>query len=171
MTAGGFEGFNTAMFQVLSDDISIIVFANMDEPVAEHIAMDILMTIRGQEPSTPQLPAVQNVRIAYEEKGRDYVRQNFESLTENFHPADPKDWILNALGYAYMLEKNDLETAIELFQLNTELFPEVGNCWDSYGEALLQKGDKAGALAAYKKALAINPDITSAKEAVQALEK
>lgn len=171
MTAGGFEGFNTAMFQILSDDISIIVFANMDEPVAEHIAMDILNIIRGQAPSTPQLPAVQNVRIAYQKKGKAYVRQNFEALTENFHPADPKDWILNALGYSYVMEKNDLETAIELFQLNTELFPQVANCWDSYGEALLQKGDKAGALAAYKKALAINPDIPSAKEAVQALEE
>lgn len=171
LTAGGFEGFNTAMFQILSDDISIIVFANMDEPVAEHVGFDILKTIRGQEPSTPQLPAVQNVRISLEEKGVDYVKNNFEALTENYHPADPKDWILNVLGYSYMLEKNDLDKALTFFKLNTELFPEVANTWDSYGEALLEKGEKEAALAAYKKALSIDPNLPSAQQAVRTLEE
>ena len=59
----------------------------------------------------------------------------------------------------------------ELFKLNTELFPDIGNGWDSYGEALLKKGDKKAALSAYKKALVINPNIVSAQKAVKELEK
>jgi CubicO group peptidase (beta-lactamase class C family) len=168
--AGGFEGFNTALFQVISDDRSIIVFANMDEPVAESIALGILQITRGKEPDQPKLPAIQNVRRAFEKNGVDFVKQNFEDLTTNFHPADPKDLILNQLGYAYMFGKDDIDSAIELFKINTELFPNNGNCWDSYGESLLKKGDKEAALSAYKKALEINPNIPSSKKAVKELE-
>lgn len=168
--AGGFEGFNTAMYQVISADRSVIVFANMDEPVAEHLALGILQVTRGEVPDHPQLPAIQIVRKAFEEKGVDFIKQNFEELTINYHPADPKDWILNSLGYAYLLEEKNVDNAIELFRLNTELFPNIGNCWDSYGEVLMIKGKKKEALSAYKKALEINPDIPSAKEAVKKLE-
>lgn len=169
LMAGGFEGFNTAFFQVLSDDRSIIVFANMDEPVAEQLALGILEITRGNEPAQAKLPAIQNVRKAFEEKGTDFVKQNFDDLTTNYHPDDPKDWILNDLGYAYIFGKNDVDSALKLFGLNTELFPEIGNVWDSYGEALLKKGKKQEALKAYKKALSINPNIPSAKKAVMEL--
>ena len=168
--AGGFEGFNTALFQVISDDRSIIVFANMDEPVAESIALGILQITRGKEPDQPKLPAIQNVRKAFEKNGVDFVKQNFEDLTTNFHPADPKDMIINQLGYAYMFGKDDIDSAIELFKINTELFPKNGNCWDSYGESLLKNGNKDAALSAYKKALEINPNIPSSKKAVKELE-
>ena len=55
--AGGFEGFNTALYQVISDDRTIIVFANMDEPVAEHLALGILGLTRGNSPTLPSKPA------------------------------------------------------------------------------------------------------------------
>ena len=55
--AGGFPGANTACYEILRDQISIIVFANMDEPVAEQLASGILALVRGEEPITPSLPA------------------------------------------------------------------------------------------------------------------
>ncbi len=169
LMAGGFEGFNTVFFQVLSDDRSIIVFANMDEPVAEQLALGILEITRGNEPAQAKLPAIQNVRKAFEKKGIDFVKQNFDDLTTNYHPDDPKDWILNDLGYAYIFGKNDVDSALKLFKLNTELFPKIGNVWDSYGEALLKEGKKQEALKAYRKALSINPNIPSAQKAVMEL--
>jgi len=148
--AGGFEGFNSVLLQVISDDFSIVVLANMDEPVAERIGADILALYRGETPKEPQLPAVQNVRMHYEKHGIGYIRDNFEALTVNFHPTDPHDLILNVLGYAYLYGAQDIDQALELFKLNTELFPEVANCWDSYGEALKMQGDIAGAREAYR---------------------
>lgn len=169
--AGGFEGFNTALYQVVSNDLTIIVFANMDEPVAEHIALDILALTRAETPRKPQAPAIQNVREAFNKNGADFVKTNFEDLTINFHPEDPKDIILNALGYAYLYEVNDANKAIELFKLNTELFPDIANCWDSYGEALAKSGKKEDAIKAYEKALSIRPNLESAKNALQELKK
>ncbi len=169
--AGGFEGFNTALYQVISDDLTILVFANMDEPVAEHIALDILELSRGETPNKPKPPAIQNVREAFNKYGADFIKANFDDLTTNFHPDDPKDFILNAVGYAYLYEANDINKAIELFKLNTELFPDIANCWDSYGEALAKSGNKEKAIEAYKKALSIRPNLESAKNALKKLKK
>ena len=62
-----------------------------------------------------------------------------------------------------------IEKAVQAFRLNVEMFPNVANCYDSLGEALLMKGDKEGALKNYKRALELNPNMPSAKEAVNNL--
>lgn len=167
--AGGFNGANTVHLEMLADDISIVVFANMDEPVAEKIAFGIHKIINGKEPEKPQLPTLLNVYKAYKEYGIQYVEKNFETLTINWFENDPKDLILNNLGYNLLFNGN-VDEALEIFKLNTELYPNIGNCWDSYGEALLKKGNKKEALEAYKKALEINPNIPSAKKMVEELE-
>lgn len=169
--AGGFEGFNSVLLQLIKEDLTVVVLANMDEPVAERIGSDILSVYRGEVPNKPSLPAVQNVRLNYEEHGIDYIRANFEDLTVNFHPTDPRDWILNTLGYAYLYEAEDVETALAFFELNTELFPTAANCYDSYGEALMVKGNLKGAATAYKKALELNPELESAITALRDIEK
>ncbi|MDC6355324.1 MULTISPECIES: beta-lactamase family protein [unclassified Robiginitalea] len=169
--AGGFEGFNSVFLQVISDDLSILVLANMDEPVAERIGSDILALYRGEEPAKPVLPAVQLVRQNYLEHGVDYVKNHFDSLTVNFHPTDPKDLILNQLGYAFLYGADDPERAAELFRLNTELFPEVANCWDSYGEALRAAGNTEDAMAAYQKALELRPGLESAETALNEMKR
>jgi len=166
--AGGFEGANTVIYEILRDRISIIVFANMDEPVAEKLGAGILAIVRGKQPSEPTLPAIQNVYSALNKSGAQYVKENFEELTTNFHPTDPKDIILNQVGYTFLLD-SEIDKAIEAFKLNVEMFPNVANCYDSLGEALLAEGDKERALKNYKKALELNPNLSSAKEAVKKL--
>ncbi|MFZ1704860.1 MAG: serine hydrolase [Saprospiraceae bacterium] len=168
--AGGFNGSNTVHLEMLADDISIVVFANMDEPVAEKIAWGIFNIIKGKTPDKAMLPAKLNVYIQYKKQGLQFIQDNFENLTTNWFEGDPKDLLLNNLGYDLMNE-GKLKEAQEIFKLNTELFPNIGNCWDSYGELLLLKGDKVGALQAYKKALVINPNIPSAQKMVKELEK
>ena len=168
--AGGFNGANTVHLEMLADNISIVVFANMDEPVAEKIALGILKIMNEKSPDKAMLPTKLNVYKAYQEKGIDYVKKNFESLTSNWFDGDPKDLILNNLGYDLLFE-GQVDEALQIFKLNTELYPKIGNCWDSYGEVLLKKGDNDAALSAYKKALEINPNIPSAKKAVKELEK
>lgn len=167
--AGGFEGANTVHYEILRDKISVIVFANMDEPVAENLGAGILAIIRGKKPESPILPANQLVYKTWKEKGPDYVKKNWETLTVNFHPSDPKDPILNAIGYDLFFN-DEIDEAVEIFKLNTELYPNIANCWDSYGEGLLALGKKEESLKAYKKALSIRPDMPTAKKMVKELE-
>ncbi len=72
------------------------------------------------------------------------------------NPADPaiSEMRLNQRGYAF-LEKKDYPKAIAVFRLNTELYPASANAYDSLAEALEGSGDKAGAVAMYRKCIEI----------------
>ncbi len=72
------------------------------------------------------------------------------------NPADPAvaETRLNQLGYD-LIQKKDSGRAIAVLQLNTRLYPDSANTWDSLGEATEAAGDTAGAIALYKKALEI----------------
>jgi CubicO group peptidase (beta-lactamase class C family) len=73
--------------------------------------------------------------------------------------ANPKDPAVaenrfNQLGYE-ALQKKDYTKSIAIFRINTELYPDSANTYDSLGEALEASGDKAGAVAMYKKCIEI----------------
>ena len=167
--AGGFPGTNTAYYEVLRDKISIIVFANMDEPVAERLGTGILALVRGEEPKTPSLPADQNVYQHYVKHGIKSVEDNFYSLIDNFHPGDPKGLILNGIGYVF-LEEGNVDEALKFFELNAKLFPEDANLWDSLGEVYFAKRDYKKSLKFYKKALDLDPFMESSKEMIEKLK-
>jgi tetratricopeptide (TPR) repeat protein len=61
---------------------------------------------------------------------------------------------LNATGYAY-IQRNLRDRAIVTFTLMTEAYPRSANAFDSYSEALEGAGQRADALAAAEKALAL----------------
>jgi tetratricopeptide (TPR) repeat protein len=168
--AGGFEGANTVNFEILRDHISIVVMANMDEPVAEQLGAGILDIIRNKVPQQPSLPAIMNIYKAYTAQGIEFVRENFVDLTQNFHPTDPKALILNNVGYQF-LQNNQFKEAIEIFQLNTELFPDDANVWDSLGEGYLRNGDVEKAKTNYQMALKLDPEMPTAIEALKQLMK
>jgi tetratricopeptide (TPR) repeat protein len=63
---------------------------------------------------------------------------------------------LNSFGYELMNAKKEKE-ALELFTLNSILYPNGFNTFDSLGECLLLLGKKEEAIEAYKKSLELNP--------------
>jgi predicted alpha/beta superfamily hydrolase/TolA-binding protein len=76
----------------------------------------------------------------------------------------------NAMGYRLM-GKGKIEEAIEVFELNVELYPDSANVYDSLAEAYMKSGDTQNAIKNYKKSLDINPDNENAKEMLKKLEK
>jgi uncharacterized membrane protein len=63
---------------------------------------------------------------------------------------------LNKLGYQLIGTKKFNE-AIRILQLNVEAYPQSSNVYDSLGEAYMDDGDKAQAIANYQKSLQLNP--------------
>ena len=63
------------------------------------------------------------------------------------------------------------DEALKVFRLNTELYPESFNTWDSLAEAYMVKGEKAEAEKYYNKSLEINPDNTNAKKRLEKLKE
>jgi tetratricopeptide (TPR) repeat protein len=66
------------------------------------------------------------------------------------------EWMINDLGYRY-LSKNKLPSAITLFQINVNHYPDSFNVYDSLGEAYMKSGQTALAIDNYNKSLKINP--------------
>lgn len=77
---------------------------------------------------------------------------------------------LNQMGYELM-GQNKLKEAIVVFRLNTELYPNSWNVYDSLGEAYAGSGDKELAIENYKKSLQLNPKNTGAVDALKKLQQ
>jgi hypothetical protein len=75
---------------------------------------------------------------------------------------------VNALGYR-LLRAGSVAEAIEVFRLNARVFPMSANVWDSLGEAVLAAGRRDEAIAAYRRALEIDPEFASAAQALERL--
>jgi tetratricopeptide (TPR) repeat protein len=75
---------------------------------------------------------------------------------------------LNLVGYRLIHDKK-LDQAIAVFRDVVQRYPQSWNAQDSLGEALALKGDKAGAIAAYEKALALATDAEQKKRITQVL--
>jgi tetratricopeptide (TPR) repeat protein len=67
-----------------------------------------------------------------------------------------QEFALNQFGYN-LLFADRLDEAIKVFRLNTMLYPNVANTYDSLGESLLRNGDYVGAESNYRKALKLDP--------------
>ena len=85
-------------------------------------------------------------------------------VTYNFDESE-----LNALGYQ-LIQGKKLREAIRIFELNVEAYPQSSNVYDSLGEAYMDSGNKAEAIANYQKSLDLNPKNRNAISMLQKLK-
>lgn len=75
---------------------------------------------------------------------------------------------VNALGYAH-LAAGRLESAVRVLELNARVFPGSANVHDSVGEAYERSGRREEAITAYRRALAVAPNLASSAAALHRL--
>jgi CubicO group peptidase (beta-lactamase class C family) len=68
---------------------------------------------------------------------------------------------LNQMGYD-LAGRKEFAKAVAVLRLNTELYPDSANTYDSLGEALVKSGDKKQGLEMYRKVLEVLPKDTKA---------
>jgi tetratricopeptide (TPR) repeat protein len=73
---------------------------------------------------------------------------------------------LNTQGLKFM-DLKKFDEAIKVLALNTELFPNSWNTWDSLAEAYMQKGELHIATGFFKKSIELNPNNGHAKEMIE----
>jgi glyoxylase-like metal-dependent hydrolase (beta-lactamase superfamily II) len=104
------------------------------------------------------------------------VKQDVEAAVATYRrlkEEEPEAWSfaeneLNALGYR-LLQRDRVDDAIVVFELNAEAWPEAFNTWDSLGEAQLAAGQREDAIASYRRSLELNPDNTNARTVLATL--
>jgi cytochrome c-type biogenesis protein CcmH/NrfG len=72
---------------------------------------------------------------------------------------------INGFGYRFLWLEKPAE-AVRLLRINTRLYPDSWNVWDSLGDALVAAGDPTGAVAMYEKSLVLNPQNEHGKQAL-----
>jgi CubicO group peptidase (beta-lactamase class C family) len=77
--------------------------------------------------------------------------------------AEPR---LNRLGYQ-LAGRQELKSALVVLQVNTALYPDSANTWDSLGEVLLRDGQRPRALECYRKVLEVLPRDKKTDEAAK----
>jgi CubicO group peptidase (beta-lactamase class C family) len=83
-------------------------------------------------------------------------------------PAPAVEAAVNRAGYQF-LQAGKADLARRVFELNTELFPDAFNTWDSLGEACVKLGRLADAARFYDRSLALNPENRAARAALEKL--
>ena len=77
---------------------------------------------------------------------------------------------INKAGYNSM-RIGQIQQTIGIFSLNTQLFPDSVNVWDSLAEGYYKAGNNEKAIEYYKKVLSMNPDEPTAKNAKETLDE
>ncbi len=75
----------------------------------------------------------------------------------------------NAYGYVQLAAKSHAE-ALNVFRLNTFIYPQTPGVFDSLGEALAKTGNKTAAIAAYEKVISLKPGDANALKALERLK-
>ena len=107
-----------------------------------------------------------------------FLDGNFEKSLDtyiNLMKQDPNNPVireanLNGLGYRF-LSNNQTNVAHDVFKVNTILYPESSNVYDSYAEVCKMMGKIDLAILNYSKSLELNPQNNHAKDMLKELQK
>lgn len=97
------------------------------------------------------------------DKTAELIKQEFKKGTQADYYITEES--VNSFAYGLMNQDKN-EEALKIFKLNTELYPNGFNTYDSYGECLMKLNRKKEALKAYKKSLQLNPQNDNARKII-----
>ncbi len=107
---------------------------------------------------------MQQLRLAVQSNDESEITRlynEFDSLTNE--PDGRIEDDINDLGYRLM-RLGLIEAARHTLEMNTRLYPESGNAYDSYAEVLLTSGDTTIAIDNYRQSLKLAPDNENARK-------
>ena len=116
-------------------------------------------------------PSAESFRVELGRRGFDHI----DEVYADFHKANPDFKLaeaeVNAWGYSLLVGGHQPES-IAVLRLNTEIYPDSGNTYDSLGDAYAATGRNELAIESYKKAVATHfPMAALSQEKLDKLEK
>ena len=118
---------------------------------------------------TPRGPVVEEAEAALAAGNADLARRLVREFVAS--PANKYQSIeilMNRLGYR-LLEAKQIESAVVVFELNAEAYPESWNAWDSLAEGHMLAGRRDLAIKYYERSLHLNPENHGGREALERL--
>jgi len=167
--AGGINGFTARFWRMPSAKTTVVILDNTASGATGQAVRDVATILNGGEVEMPKQGIARVVHKTIQENGIDKAVTEYRMLkTDKADDYNFSENELNNLGYYYLGNK-DTGTAIAIFKLNVEAFPDSWNPYDSLGEGYMEAGQNDLAIANYKKALEMNPGAASARTALKKL--
>jgi CubicO group peptidase (beta-lactamase class C family) len=151
------------------EDLTVILMTNNKNFKLREIAESIENISKGKPFLIPQ----KSVYLTIRQKCFDNVNEGIQfykylkkNYPETYNFANETE--LNRVGYK-LVERDQINDAIEIFTLNAHLFPKSSNVFDSLAETYALLGMNSEAIKNYQIVLRINPENTNAKEQIEKL--
>lgn len=136
------------------------------------------MVLVPKEENTPIVYNFMKLKEAEKVPSEYLAKKEFDKALKGYLAIKVKDSLdssvdekyLNTLGYKALREKN-FEEAKAIFKINTALYPNSSNVYDSLAEAYMKSGDTLKAIENYKKSLTLDSGNSRAKRNIKSLEK
>jgi predicted alpha/beta superfamily hydrolase len=97
-----------------------------------------------------------------------YVTDQYGRISASLgYTVKPPERMVDMLGHFALSQ--DTTKALQLFQMNVDLYPASAKAYDALGEGLMAKGDTKKAAAAFEKSLALKPTNQHAKDMLKKL--
>jgi CubicO group peptidase (beta-lactamase class C family) len=168
---GGDTGYRSHLLLLPDDGMAVVIMINSDAVPGSELAELAQNAVLG-------LPIARIKKSVGRTVGRTVLEQGAAAAVKQYRDlkaAAPDDYdfgegVLNRLGY-WLLNHDRTADAVEILKLNVEAYPKSANPYDSLGEAYRKTGQRDLALALYRKALELDPAMSSAAQAVKELEK
>ena len=170
---GGLGGFRCFLWRNLDTKSTLIVLSNntflADCANMLSAAQNIM---KGRPYTLGKIPITELFYEKYSVKGFKVALKAIRAVKkeQNSNYIFP-ELLINNLGLEFLFFKNEPYSAIELFKLNVQIYPESWNAWDSLGEAYLSVSDNKSAIAAFEKSFGLNPGNKNAEEKLKQLRE
>lgn len=169
--SGSWLSFSTYIFRAVEEDKCFVLLMNHSHGEFWDIVNGLTNILYDQPYALPPLSVRRMMGREVFEHGVEHAMAQYKKIkAERLSEYAFHEQALNILGYE-LLWAGRVDDAVAILKLNTEEYPGSANVYDSYGDALLAKGDTANALVNFKKCLVLDESITATKEKIAGIEK
>ncbi|MBC3765831.1 serine hydrolase [Neptunicella marina] len=161
-------GNRSGLFVYPEDDLAIVVLTNLMGGSPDRFIDDIAGFYVEDMQKQNGFGLPQNIKTFYlvlEKQGYNKASEIAKTLNNQFAESD-----INNFGY-WLVNQNKLQQALAVFELNTQLYPNSANTYDSVAETQWRLGHIQIAIAGYQKVLELQPDNRNAKKQLAKLKQ
>lgn len=164
--SGGMPGAVTMFVRNITKHQTVIVLNNVTHRSTHGTAMSLFYLLNGGTPQTDKKSIANEFSRTLIRNGVDEAWTTLNVIkTDTTHfDLNEREMNIAGLGMFYNGYKSE---GIEVLRLNTVLFPNSSNVYDSYASVLANLGRKKEAIKMYKKTLELNPKSNGAIRALR----
>jgi len=161
---GGWPGFRNAFIRYTEKNRTLLVLRN-NEIEFRGIQPAVNSILNGKPLVPPQPSLAQAFALAAAKADASIIQTTYTSLKGACQLNEQE---INEVGYG-LWEKGLQQHALEVMKINSQLFPQSWNAYDSLAEIYLKSGDKENAKLNYQRSVALNPKNDGAKKQLENL--